>query len=134
VRAPFAWWWPALAVGWTALAIVYSANYAVAVPAAFAAVVFAGVAVGDAARRTLPMPAARPRGRPIPSSGVRDWIRAGRLGREDLLLALDRLDRRTLHPDLPSRTPEELRRIAALPRAQFYGYVARRLDALEGSA
>ena len=134
MRAPFAWWWPALAAGWTALAVVYSDTYAVAVPAAAAAVVFAAAAVVDVVRRTAALPVIVPRSRPTPSSGVRDWLTTGRLGREDLLLALDRLDRRALHPDLPSRTPQELRRLAALPRAQFYRYVDHRLDEIEGTA
>jgi len=134
VKAPFAWWLPAVAAAWTALAIVYSDNYAIAVPAASAAVIFAAVAVADAVQRTAPSPVVLPRGRLIPSSGVRDWIRTGRLGREDLLLALDRLDRRAVHPNLPSRPPEELSRLASLPRAQFYRYVERRLDELEGTA
>jgi hypothetical protein len=131
VRAPFAWWWPALAAVFAAIAIARSNNYAVAVPAAAGAVIAAAFAVGDAVRRTAFPRTAPSQFRPVPRSGVRDWLAAGELGREDLVLLLDRLERKVLRPDLPARTPMEIGAIVNLGPSEFDRYVADRIQALE---
>ena len=133
MSAPVAWWWPALVALFTALAVAGASNPGVAVPAAAAAVMTAALAVGvslnrAASARTAPAPR-----RPVPRSGVRDWIAAGELGREDLLLLLDRLERKSLNPTLPARTPQEVGMIVNLPPREFRRYVAGRLDTLEGT-
>lgn len=134
MTAPFAWWWPTLAAAFTVVAVVTYRNYAVAVPAAALAVLAAAVAVADAVRRTSTSRPAPPRARPIPPSGVRDWLLAGELGREDIVLLLDRLERRLVHPDLPAQTPQQIATIAATRPADFRRYVAARLAELEGTA
>ena len=133
MRAPFAWWWLALAAVFSAVAITASVNYAVAVPAAAAAVLVAAFAVGDAVRRTSSSRAVPSRIQPVPRSGVRNWLAAGELGREDIILMLDRLERKVLRPDLPARTPMEMGALVTLRPSRFYRYVADRIQALEGT-
>jgi hypothetical protein len=133
VRAPFAWWWLALAALFSAFALWAASNYAVAVPAAAAAVLVAALALGDAVRRTSSPRAVPPRVQPVPTSGVRRWLAAGELGREDLILLLDRLERKVLRPDLPARTPTEIGALVTLAPQEFYRYVADRIQALEGT-
>jgi hypothetical protein len=133
VRAPFAWWWLVLAALFSAVALWQSSNYAVAVPAAAAAVLVAAFAVGDAVRRTSSSRAVPYRLPPFPRSGIRHWLAAGELGREDIILLLDRLERKVLRPDLPARTPMEIGALVALRPSEFHRYVADRLQALEGT-
>jgi hypothetical protein len=121
-----------LAATFTTLSVLSSNNYAVTVPTAAAAVIVAAITVGATVART----AARKNGREAstaPRSGVRDWIAAGELGHEDLLLLLDRLERKTLDPTLPARTPQEVGEVVNLGPRAFQQYLAERLDALERS-
>ncbi len=69
---------------------------------------------------------------PPETSGVRAWLQSGPIGREEIVLLLDRLERESLHPDLPSSTVRELDRLRYLPAPEFRKYVARRLDDIEG--
>ena len=133
MRAPFGWWWVVLAALFASLAIVASDSYAVAVPAAAAAVLAATLAVADTVRRTAAARAPPARFRPVPRSGVRDWLAAGELGREDVVLLLDRLERKVARPDLPARTPMEIGALVDLDLPEFLRYVTERLDALEGT-
>lgn len=131
--ARFVW---ALAVGaavFTLLAVVAGGNGGLAVAAAAAAVLVAALAIGGAAVRTARRPRPRFAARSFRPSGVRDWLVAGEMGREDLVLLLDRLERKTLNPGLPARTPREIGAIVKLRPAEFRGYLDRRLDQLEGT-
>jgi hypothetical protein len=130
VNAPIAWWGLALAATFTILSVLTSANYAVAVPTAAAAVIVASLTVGDAIVRTSARGTAA-EVRPVLRSGVREWIAAGELGHEDLLLLLDRLERKILDPTLPARTPQAVGEIVTLTPQAFQEYVAERLEALE---
>lgn len=131
MSARFGWWWVVLAGALTVGALVTSDEYSFAVPLAAAAVLAAGLAVADTARRLSgPRPAGR-RVSPVPTSGVRDWIRAGELGREDLLLLLDRLERKAVRPDLPARTPEEIGELVMLRPEKFSEYIEQRVASLE---
>jgi hypothetical protein len=134
VRAPFSWWLVLVAVGFAALALDASGTYGIAVPAAFLAVVVAGLAVADAARRVhRPRPPAR-RPHPAPASAIRAWLTAGAVGREELVLFLDRLDRRAWRPLLATRSPQEVAAVASLPPEAFRRYLEERLAPLEGTA
>lgn len=134
MNAPFSWWWPALAAVFLVIAILASSNYSTAVPATAAAVILAAIAVIDAVRRTGVAPTGPLMSRPVTPSGVRNWLAAGKLGREDLVVLLDRLERRASRPDLPVRTPLEMGSILSLPPAEFLRYLSQRLDTLEGTA
>jgi hypothetical protein len=135
VTAPFAWWWAIPAGGFTLLALLTASTYAVAVPATTAAVALAALAVGHTLAR-LPSAAPPVPAEPGPVLGVADvraWLRAGRLGREDLLLLLDRLERRSTRPELPSRAAGEIERLLGLPRREFLRYLTGQLTRLEGA-
>jgi hypothetical protein len=107
-------------------------NYGVAVPAALVAVGLGGLAFWESSRQegrpvTAPTPAYD--GGPV---GVRSWFVEGTLGREEIILLLDRLDREGPNPYLPARPPAELRRLVELPTDTFRKYVQARLDQVEG--
>jgi hypothetical protein len=134
VTAPFAWWLAAIAAGFAALAIDASATYSIAVPAAVVAVVVAALAVGDAVRRVRRSPPQPLRARPVPRSGVRERLGAGPLGREELLLLVDRLERRAGNPTLATRSPQEIAAIVRLPPEAFRRYLSERLAPIEGTS
>ncbi len=134
MSSPISWWWPAIAAIAAALAIATSSTYAISAPAATAAVVAAAFAIVDALRRAPSANLSAARGPEVPLSYVRDWFGAGALGREDLVLLVDRLERSSLRPDLPARTGEEMAALVQLPPTEFRRYLTHRLDRLEGVA
>lgn len=132
MRAPFGWLAPATALFATAIAIAAEGNLPVAVPAAVVAVAAGVLAVAEVGVRS-----GRP-GRPTglgspanPKASVRAAFRAARLGREELVMTLDRIERTGRNPDLPGRRIEEMDRVAGLSRPEFRAYVRGRLDELE---
>ncbi|MGC2205574.1 MAG: hypothetical protein WA719_06600, partial [Thermoplasmata archaeon] len=62
---------------------------------------------------------------------LRTALRSGRLGREEVVLTLDRAERSLGTPGLSRRTVEEMDEIAALPLGAFHDYLRGRLDDLE---
>ncbi len=127
------WVWPGIAGAATVVAVAASAVPAVAVPAAGAAVIAAGLAVAHVVRTTS-VPRARPRGfEPWGPVGVRDMFRAGRLGREDLLLLVDWLERQQGGPAAPTPEPAPERLLGAPPDS-FRAYLASRLHRIEGTS
>ena len=123
----------AVAAGLTLLAVVAQATGALAWAAASAAVLVAAGAIGVGAyhasrRSTVPV-----RSAPFRPSGVRDWLGADEMGREDLVLLLDRLERKTLDPHLPASTPREIGAIVRLRPEEFRRYLDRRIARLEGT-
>ncbi|HTT14738.1 MAG TPA: hypothetical protein VMG81_03045 [Thermoplasmata archaeon] len=133
MRAPFGWFFPAIAVLAAGIAVWAGPDLALAVPATVVAVVSAGFLIGEVVVRAW-----RPRLPPLGTSDVNDPVRAalrsGPLGREAIVAALDRVDRASQHPDLPTRTSEELRSVARLSAPEFRALVRERLDALERDA
>lgn len=130
---PVSWVWPVLAGGATIVAVAAWAVPAVAVPAAAAAVIAAGQAVAHVVRTTS-VPRVRPGGfEPWGPVGVRDMFRAGRLGREDLLLLVDWLERQQGDP--ARRTPQPaLDRLLGAPPESFRAYLEKRLRRIEGTS
>jgi hypothetical protein len=131
VRARLPWGWVVLAVALTVLAVVASRDYAVAVPAAAASAAVGVLAVVDSIRR---LGSRRPSAAPTaaaPASAVRGWIASGSLGREELVLLLDRLDRQRAHPTLPIRSPKEIAELVRMSRPEFRTYLQRRVAAIE---
>jgi hypothetical protein len=120
------------AAGMTGLALWAGRNVDVAAPAAAAAVVAAGLLFVGAWQDN-------PRGNDavVPPPPERDiflfryGFRSGRLGREEIVATLDRIERMGPTPELPSRATGDLARITALSRVEFRAYVRRRLDDLE---
>ena len=134
MREPFAWWWAGAALALALLAVLSSSNYAVAVPAAVAAVALAGLAVGEIVLRLSVRPRAEaPADRPTPAD-IQEWFRSGPMGREEIVRILDMIERRTLRPGLPARTPGEVRRFLGLRPEEFRRYVDERLTQLEATA
>jgi hypothetical protein len=134
MNAPFGLLFPVLAVLGAIVAIVAGADYAIALPFAVGAVAVAAFALADSVRRSGG--ARRPTaGRILDrTAGVRAWFHRGSLGREEILLLVDRLDRGADRPDLPIRPSHETDRLVRLSEEEFRAYVNARLDAIEGMA
>jgi hypothetical protein len=131
VRAPFSWWWAAAAIALTVASIATGAQEAVALPLAAAAAACAVVALLETIhRQPSGTPSAAVAGAREPSR-VRGWLDAGRLGREELVLLVDRLERKALTPTLPIRSPTELAKLVRLPPAEFRRYLENRLARIE---
>jgi hypothetical protein len=134
MKAPFGALFPAVAIALAIAAVASEANYGISFPAAVGAVIAASFALWDAARRSA-RPDVPPARRPEPELvGVRAWIGHGVVGRTEILLLVDRIDRGTDHPDLPIRSDAEVDRLVRLSPEQFRAYVNARLDAIEGVA
>jgi hypothetical protein len=58
-------------------------------------------------------------------------LRSGRLGREEIVAAIDRAERGGSNPGLPSRTTAEMDALVELPAPKFHEYLRARLDDLE---
>jgi len=122
----------AAAVGATAVAIWAGPDLAIAGPAAAFAVLVAGLLLARAwlHRREPPAPAPSP----PPDRDVflfRYGFRSGRLGREEIVATLDRIDRAGPTPHLPGRSAREMNEIVGLTGSDFREYVRHRLDELE---
>jgi hypothetical protein len=132
MNSPIGWVLPAVAIGATVLAVWAGSNLAVAIPAAALAVLAAGLLFAGAwldERRQAPRRS--PLRAPPENYRLRSALRSGRLGREELVTALDRVERTGPHPDLPSRTARELEALAHLSPRDFQDYLRTRLDDLE---
>ena len=132
MSAPISWWWPTVAGIATLIAFLAGPTYSIAVPAATAAVIAAALTLVDAVGRRREEVARRRRPVPTGPGGIRGAFTGGEPGREDIVLALDLLERKFSRPDLPARTGAELRELANQPEEGFREYVAERLDTLEG--
>lgn len=115
-----------------ALALSASRNPAAATGLAAAggalasAVVLSFVAPMDKLRRRIDPP-------PVTEAGLlREWVRGGTLGHEEIVRLLDRVDRMGAHPSLSVRTEREMQLFRAMSRREFLAEVARRLDEIEG--
>ncbi len=131
MNSPFGWKLPLIAAVAIVVAIWAGRNVTIAIPAA-------AVAVGSGLLLLVEVwgipPAARPGDVSVggsPRITVRDLFRTGRLGREEIVELLDRLERAGPNPQLPGRGTEELDRISRLSRAEFRAYVRQRLGELE---
>ena len=131
MRAPVVGWGVLAAVG-VGLAVFYRGQEWIALPVSTAACGAALVAVADALRRARRAPDRRAESGDILAPSARRRL-AGEMYREELVLRLDRLERRTVRPGLPARTGEDIGELMELPLAEFRQYVAGRLDAIERS-
>lgn len=116
------------------LALLGRANYSVAVPLATLAVVLAGGVLLLAivpAGGTAPAPSSS---RDLDPVHTRAWLRSDRLGREEIVRHLDRLDRMGAHPTLALRTAQEMARLQGMSRDRFLQFVVQRMDEIEASS
>lgn len=134
MNAPFSWWWAALALALTLGAVLTGRQYVVAVPLAAGAVAVAVVAVLEAIQRQPSRRPAVPVVYAPPATRARAWLGAGRLGREELILLMDRMERRAVNPTLPIRSPAEMVALVHLSPAEFRQYLAARLARIEAAS
>ncbi|HUJ78593.1 MAG TPA: hypothetical protein VLX64_06260 [Thermoplasmata archaeon] len=134
MKGPFGVVPPAIAVVATFVAIDAGPNYSVALPMSVIAVTAALFTAADALARTAHRTPPRSSSRGGRTGGLREWFLRGRIGREQIVLLLDRLDRAGDRPTLPLRSSEEIEGLVRLPDAEFRAFVRRRLDAIEGEA
>jgi hypothetical protein len=131
MNSPVGWALALVAAGATALAVVAGGNLGVALPFAAVAVVAAALLFArtwsQRARPTDPTPVA-PR---TDTDRLRFAFRSGRIGREEIVLALNRVERSLVDPDLPPPSLDELTRLAELPPERFLQYVDWKLSRLE---
>jgi hypothetical protein len=116
----------------TGVAVWAGPNLTFAAPAAAVAVLAAGFLFVSAWMDNPPE--ARSAGRDPEGGEVRVdrlWFQSGRLGREEIIATLDRIERLGPTPDLPARSGAELSEITGLSRSEFRAYVRRRLEDLE---
>jgi hypothetical protein len=134
VRASISWEWPIVATAAAAVALGAGSYRLVAVPAATVAVVAASLAVVAVVRRAR---VEEPRGEdPVPEhpGGLREAFVGGELGRVDLVLACDLLERKLSRPTLRARTPAELNALVRVPPGEFRRYLTRRIAELEATS
>lgn len=134
MRVSVGWGWPLLAALAALVALAASANRPVSASAAAVAVVAASLAiVGVLTRARVEAPEVVASAVEHPG-GLREAFVGGELGRVDLVLACDLLERRLARPNLRARTPAEVEALVRLPPEQFRRYLASRLDELEASS
>lgn len=125
----------ALAAALAGVAIWAGPNLGLAVPAGAAAVVVGGLLFATGWPRTSelrhPRPAPVETPDPTPTVNVRLAFASGALGREDLVLLLDKVERAGPNPTLPVRSADELHALTSRPERDFLAYVADRLGSLE---
>lgn len=134
MKPPIGWGWPTLAGVAIALALVAGSSRPLAIGAATVAVIAAALAVVGALgldRTEEPSEYEPIMGRP---GGLREAFVGGELGRIDIVLACDLLERKLARPDLRARTPAEVDALVRVPPAEFRRYLARRLAELEAAS
>jgi hypothetical protein len=135
VRLPYGWLLPTIALAATALAVWADSNFVLAIPAGVVAVTSAGFIFAEVwLRSSAPTVGARGtagQGGLAQARTARTAFRSGRLGREDVVAYLDRLELAGPNPELPGRRVEDMRRLARMSVAEFREYVRSRLDDLE---
>jgi hypothetical protein len=132
MNSPFGWLLLVVAAAATAVALWAGPNLPIAGPAAAVAVLAAGLVFAFAWLD-------RPDRRPVPPSPPPDrdvflfryGFHSGRLGREEIVSTLDRIERMGPTPNLYGRTPGEIDSIVSLSGSEFREYVRTRLDDLE---
>jgi hypothetical protein len=125
------WGLPVVAGVATVLAVLAGSNLAIALPAAVVAVLAAALLFARrwSDRARPPEPSAPPPR--TDADRLRLAFRSGRIGREEVVITLNRLERSFLDPELAPPPVDELSRLAALPPEEFLTYVRRTVDRLE---
>ncbi len=134
MRLPRGWWTLLLgAAALVGLAIWAGPNVGLAIPAATAALVVGGFLLVLAYERKARSPIAPVESEPgiSPGVNVREAFASGPMGREDIVLLLDKIERAGPNPTLPVRDADAVAQLTALPANEFRRYVAARLTTLE---
>ncbi len=134
MSSPLGWGWPVFAAAAAGLAAATASSSPwVATGAAAVAVTAAGITLARVLGRAAAAPVRELAPALPPASGVRAMFTAGTIGREDLVLTLDWLERKWSRPGLKTRTAEELAPLLAAPPEKFRAYLEQRLVQIEGS-
>lgn len=115
------------------VAILAQSAPAVEILLAAVAVTAAGLAVASSLGPRAPPAPVGPKVVQIPLFSVREALRSGGLGREDLVYLLDRLERVSVRPTLPIRRSEEVEGIVSASEQEFLRYLEARVRELEGA-
>lgn len=127
------WGWAVVAGCATALAILARGDFVAEVILAALAVATAGLTIAiSLGPRGLP-PFVNPRAPSETLFNVREALRSGELGREELVFLLDRLERVSVRPTLSVRTSAEIAAIIRVPEDAFLRYLETRVRELEGA-
>jgi hypothetical protein len=131
MNSPVGWVLPLVAAVATVAAVVAGSNLAVALPAAALAVLAAALLFARSWSQRARGPQPAPPDPRTDTDRLRLAFRSGRIGREEVVLALNRLERSFLDADVAPPPVDELTRLAELPPDEFRNYVRRQLDRLE---
>ena len=131
MKAAIGWEWPIVATAAAAVALGAGSYRLVAVPAATVAVGAAALTVVGVVRRGRVDEGPEDDAAPEHPGGLREAFVGGELGRIDLVLACDLLERKLSRPNLRARTPAELDRLVRVPPGEFRRYLTRRIAELE---
>jgi hypothetical protein len=134
VKAAIGWEWPIIATSAAAVALGAGSYRFVAVPAATVAVVAASLAVVGVVRRARVAEAPAEDEAPEHPGGLREAFVGGELGRVDLVLACDLLERKLSQPNLRARAPAELDALVRVPPGEFRRYLTQRIAELEATS
>lgn len=127
------WAWAIVAAVATVVAILARSDPPVEISLAALAVTAAGLTIATSlGPRSPPLPVG-PRAVRMPLLSVREALRSGALGREDLVHLLDRLERVSVRPTLPIRSSEEVQAIVRASEQDFLRYLEARVRELEGA-
>jgi hypothetical protein len=133
MRPRIGWFLPTIAGIATAVALLAGKNLSVAVPAAAVAVAAAALLILSAwterARASAPPPTVPPGD----ADRIRRAFRSGRIGREELVATLHRLELRFIDPGLPPLSVKQLERIVEMSPDEFLRYVRNRIARLEAA-
>ena len=133
MKLPFGWAWPTLAGLFTVTALIAGPDLSIAGPLAALAIFFAGISIWSVLSRNPATFAPDPRDASTPIRGARDFLLAGRVGREDLIFRLDWLERHSPTADVKTRAVGELERVLDAAEPEFRDYLRDRLTRLEES-
>ncbi len=131
MKSPVGWVLPAIAAAAAALAVVANKNLPVAVASAAIAVLAASLLFAQAWSARAPPPPELPAALASDADRLRLAFRSGRIGREEIAITLNRLERSFRDPGLAALSPAELVRVANLTPEEFVRYVGAGLDRLE---
>ncbi len=131
MKSPVGWVLPAIAAVAATFAVVANKNLPVAVAAAAIAVLAASLLFAQAWSARVPPAPELPMSLASDADRLRLAFRSGRIGREEIAITLNRLERSFRDPELSAPSSAELARVAELTPEEFLRYVAAGLDRLE---
>lgn len=134
MKVPIGWGWPTLAGVAVAIALLAGSSRSLSIGAATVAVVAAAFSVIGALGLDLAEEPSEGELPPEGPGGIRGAFVGGELGRIDIVLAMDLLERKLSRPGLRARRPGEVEALVRVPPAEFRRYLAERITELEAAS